>query len=107
MELTKVCNLEAAPLPGTIKEFKINNLEILLINVDGKYYCTSARCPHSGGAPLGEGTIDGTTLICPWHEARFRVTDGQLLKGPATESLSSYKTIVKDNQIFIELDQNK
>jgi len=102
VELTKVCNVEEAPTPATIKEFKIDSLEILLININGKFYCTSARCPHSGGAPLAEGTIEGTTLICPWHEARFRVTDGQLLKGPATESLISYKTTVKDNQIFIE-----
>ena len=24
------------------------------------------RCPHQGG-PLGEGTIEGEWLICPWH----------------------------------------
>ncbi len=102
MEFIKVCNLEIAPPPGNLKEFKIDKLEILLINVNGKFFCTSARCPHSGGAPLSEGTIDGTVLTCPWHEAQFRVTDGQVLRGPATENLISYKTIIKDNQIFIE-----
>ncbi len=104
MGLLKVCDLDVAPPSGSLKEFKVGNLEILVSNIDGKFFCTSARCPHAGGAPLSEGTLIGTVLTCPWHEAQFRVTDGLLLRGPATENLRVYENIVRENQIFIEAE---
>jgi len=100
--LLKICNLELAPPPGSLKEFRVEALEILVINIDGKFFCTSARCPHAGGAPLSEGVLEGIVLTCPWHEAQFRVTDGQVLRGPAKENLRVYKNIIKNNQLFID-----
>lgn len=102
MGLIRICDLEVAPPVGSLKEFKIDTLEVLVINVDGKYYCTGARCPHAGGAPLAEGSVEGIVLSCPWHGAQFRVTDGKVLRGPAKENLIVYRTVVKDNQIFVE-----
>ncbi len=101
--LLKVCDLDIAPSPGSLKAFNVGSLEILMSNVNGQFYCTSARCPHSGGAPLSEGTLDGILLTCPWHEAQFRVTDGQLIRGPAKENLRVYRNVVKENQIFVEV----
>ena len=103
MKLLKVCDLAVAPSPGSLKEFRVGTIEILVSNISGKFFCTSARCPHAGGAPLSEGTLDGEVLTCPWHEAQFRVTDGKVLRGPATENLRVYRNIVKDSQIFVEV----
>ena len=103
MVLLKVCDLDIAPLPGSLKVFQVESLEVLVSNVNGQFYCTSARCPHSGGAPLSEGSLDGILLTCPWHEAQFRVTDGQLIRGPAKENLSVYRNVVKENQLFVDL----
>lgn len=103
MGLFKVCDLDVAPLPGNLKEFRVGILEVLVSNVDGQFFCTSARCPHSGGAPLAEGTLEGIVLTCPWHDAKFRVTDGILLEGPAEENLLVYKNTVKGNKLFIEV----
>ena len=102
MDLLKICELEIAPSLGNLKMFKVGTLEVLVVNIDGEFFCTSARCPHAGGAPLAEGTLKGKVLTCPWHEAQFRVTDGQVLRGPATENLIVYRTIIRENQIFIE-----
>jgi len=102
VDLLKICDIEVAPSSGSLKEFKVGKLEILVSNIGGKFFCTSARCPHAGGAPLSEGTLEGIVLTCPWHEAQFRVTDGQVLRGPATDNLLVYRTVVKDNGIFIE-----
>jgi nitrite reductase/ring-hydroxylating ferredoxin subunit len=101
--MEKICDLDVAPLPGSLKEFKVRDLEILVANIGGEFFCVSARCPHAGGAPLSEGTLDGVVLTCPWHEAQFRVTDGQLLRGPATENLRVYRNVVEDRQLFVEL----
>ncbi len=103
MALVKLCDIELAPLPGNMKEFRLDSFEVLLINVSGEFFCTSARCTHAGGAPLSEGTLEGIVLTCPWHEAQFRVTDGQVLRGPAKDNLSIYRHVVKDNQIFVDI----
>ena len=103
MTLQKVCNINIAPSSGSLKAFDLGRIEVLVANVNGKLYCTAARCPHAGGAPLAEGTLQGVILTCPWHEAQFRVTDGQLLRGPAKDNLLTYKSLVRDEQLFIEL----
>ncbi|MCW2538362.1 MAG: hypothetical protein JWN95_87 [Frankiales bacterium] len=48
------------------------------------------RCTHRGG-PLHEGSYEDGCIVCPWHESRFRVSDGQVLTGPATRSQPTYE----------------
>ena len=45
---------------------------------EGKIGIIDNSCPHMGG-PLGEGTIDGGFLKCPWHGYEFHPCTG---KGP-------------------------
>lgn len=35
------------------------------------------------GGPLGEGTFENGTVVCPWHGSRFCLADGRVLDGPA------------------------
>ncbi|MBI2708344.1 MAG: Rieske (2Fe-2S) protein [Actinobacteria bacterium] len=42
-----------------------------------------AACSHLGG-PLGEGDVSDGCVTCPWHGSRFRLSDGQVVRGPAT-----------------------
>lgn len=48
---------------------------VALFNVDGKIYALDNTCPHAGG-PLGEGTLWGEIVECPWHCWRFDVRTG-------------------------------
>lgn len=50
-------------------------LLVALFNVDGKIYALDNTCPHAGG-PLGEGTLSGEIVECPWHGWRFNVRTG-------------------------------
>ena len=62
--------------PGEKKKFVLNNKAILLINVDGAFYALDNRCPHMGGS-LGDGDLEGVTLTCPRHGAKFDVRTGK------------------------------
>jgi nitrite reductase/ring-hydroxylating ferredoxin subunit len=64
--------------------------EAVVFNVGGKLCATQARCPHKRG-PLYEGTLEGSTLTCPWHGAQFDVCTGAVLRGPATLPLETYQ----------------
>ena len=65
-----------------------------VFNVGGSFCATQAKCTHRGG-PLSEGKLDGSTLTCPWHGAQFNVCTGAVLRGPATESVKTYRVIVE------------
>ena len=69
-------------LPGKMKHFEVNGKEILIANVAGEFHATSDRCPHAN-ASLSMGKLEGKTIICPLHFARFDVTTGELLAEPA------------------------
>ena len=52
-------------------------------NIDGADFAVSRRCRHQF-ADLSEGTINGKgCLVCPWHQAQYDVTTGQMVAGPA------------------------
>jgi 3-phenylpropionate/trans-cinnamate dioxygenase ferredoxin component len=88
--------------PGTGKAFTIADRRIAFFNVDGRIFAIDDRCPHEG-ASLAEGTLDGTTVICPWHTAEFDVTCGKVLCPPAVEDVRSYPVFLNGEAIEVEL----
>jgi len=58
--------------PGTAMTVSVNGTEIALYNVAGKIYATDNTCLHQGG-PLGEGTLQGEVITCPWHMWEYNV----------------------------------
>lgn len=52
-------------------------------NRDGEYFAVSRRCRHFG-ADLAEGSIDAADgcLVCPWHQSKYDVTTGRMVRGP-------------------------
>ncbi|MGD1060419.1 MAG: non-heme iron oxygenase ferredoxin subunit, partial [Methanomassiliicoccales archaeon] len=72
---------------GKMKHFELAGKEILLVNVDGRFYAVSDRCAHAS-APLSMGKLDGTTIVCPLHFARFDVTTGECLSAAVEAPLS-------------------
>lgn len=61
---------------GTGGEFVAGGRVVALFHVDGEFFALDGVCPHAGG-PLGEGTLCGTVVTCPWHGWQFDVSTGQ------------------------------
>jgi nitrite reductase/ring-hydroxylating ferredoxin subunit len=101
MTLFFLCRTEDVA-ENELKEFTLKEKEILVINKDMKFYCLQARCTHAG-APLAEGEFRNGVLQCPWHGSRFNVETGEVIRGPAKKQLPVYLSIVKDNNIFVDL----
>lgn len=92
--------IDRAPLKEN--EFRITDVppgSVLLVggvavfNVDGGFCATRAKCTHRQG-PLDEGTLDGSTVTCPWHGSQFNVCSGAVLQGPAKDPLETYRVTV-------------
>lgn len=75
---------------------------LFIANVNGSFYACSSRCTHMGG-PLNEGKLEGKIVTCPWHGSKFDVTNGEVIQGPAAQPIPSYKTEVRETEVFIEL----
>jgi len=69
---------------GLIEELKANELQeievdskkIALSYKDGEFGAISGFCNHLGG-PLGNGSLDGDYIVCPWHYWRFHRVQGE------------------------------
>jgi 3-phenylpropionate/trans-cinnamate dioxygenase ferredoxin subunit len=64
---------------GQLKMVTVEDREILLARVSGKYYAAYGRCPHMGGK-LWLGKLNGTVVTCPRHSSRFDLTDGHVIR---------------------------
>jgi nitrite reductase (NADH) small subunit len=70
----KVCKTSDVK-EGYGKSIEVNGKAVAVFNVEGNFYAINDICAHRGG-PLGEGELDGKTVICPWHGWRYDVTSG-------------------------------
>jgi nitrite reductase/ring-hydroxylating ferredoxin subunit len=70
----KICKISDVK-PGSGKSIEINGKPVAVFNIDGAFYAINDTCLHRGG-PLGEGELEGKTVICPWHGWRYDVTTG-------------------------------
>ena len=89
---------------GEMKEVSAGETKILLARVGDDFHAVSPTCPHYG-APLVEGTLCGTRVMCPWHHACFNVTNGDMEEPPALDSLMHYDLRVRDGRIFASLPE--
>ncbi len=51
---------------GRVKPVTCARATVCMTRHQGRYGALDNRCPHQGG-PLGEGSIEGGLLRCPWH----------------------------------------
>ena len=98
--LTKVA--EASDVaPGQGKVVEVQGKTLALFNIDGTFYAIDNTCRHRGG-PLGEGEVDGTVVICPWHGWRWDVTTGANAANAAIK-IGCYPVTVDGGSVFVEL----
>ena len=76
----EVANVDEIPV-GTMKHVEVNNSEILVANINGKFYAIADRCGHMS-ARLSNGGLRGNIVTCPQHGAQFDVTTGRKQSEP-------------------------
>jgi pyruvate oxidase len=54
------------PEEGRVRTVTVDRRSLALTRIGGRCGALDNHCPHQGG-PLGEGTIEGGWLRCPWH----------------------------------------
>jgi nitrite reductase/ring-hydroxylating ferredoxin subunit len=96
VEVAKASEVEK----GKMKSVEINGIDILIANVDGRFYALDDRCGHMN-AMLSMGTLNGKIVTCPFHFAQFDVITGQKIKEPAQESFGDMDKLPEEMQKFL------
>jgi Rieske Fe-S protein len=65
----------------------------------GQYKAFSAICTHVGCIC---NQVAGGTINCPCHGAKFKITDGSVVTGPATTPLAGASVTVTNGKIYLQ-----
>jgi 3-phenylpropionate/trans-cinnamate dioxygenase ferredoxin subunit len=86
---------------GAMRVFDVAGTKVNVASVGGRLYAFDDACTHQG-CSLANGDLDGTTLTCACHGARFDVTSGAVLRGPAESPVRSRTVQVEGDDLLIE-----
>jgi multimeric flavodoxin WrbA/nitrite reductase/ring-hydroxylating ferredoxin subunit len=70
--------------------------------VDGALSVISGLCNHVGG-PLGQGTLEGDYVVCPWHQWRFHRSTGKGEPGYGDDAVPVYRTKIENGRAYVDL----
>jgi nitrite reductase/ring-hydroxylating ferredoxin subunit len=87
---------------GKIKLVEVQGKEIVISNIDGKFYAMDDRCGHKN-ARLSMGNISNDGIVtCPFHGARFDATSGKKVKEPVLTPSQQMEPLPKSWQSYLE-----
>lgn len=96
--------VEIAPtsdLPNGERLFvEIEGKAIVIFNIAGQFFAIGDICTHDDG-PLGDGDLEGFTVVCPRHGGEFDVQTGKALQLPAVVDIPAYPVRVMEGMIHV------
>lgn len=98
-EFRKLTTRGQLPDEGVAQEFAIDSRIICIAKVKGEYCALDNVCPHRGG-PLGQGLVDGTKIVCPWHGWQIEAKTGEANGQPA---VAVYELCIEGDDVSVKM----
>ncbi len=89
--------------PGGRLSILVDDLPSLLIRVGDEFFVVEDVCSHDG-QPLTNGPVDGCSIVCPRHGARFDLRTGKPLCMPAIEPIKTFEVQVRDGEVYVRTE---
>ncbi len=94
---------------GTARLVEIEGKQIAVVNLQGELYAFEDKCTHADWPILGSGLdakdlIEGDTITCPRHGARFCLRTGAPLNPPAYEPLTCFPVRIHHGMVQTRLN---
>lgn len=96
----KLATQSDLPAADEVKEIACGDKTICVANVNGEYSALENVCLHMGG-PLGEGTIEGGKVVCPWHGWKYDPKTGATTHNPSLK-VAVYPLKIENGDVLIE-----
>lgn len=88
-----------------MKRYEVKGHDIFVVRSQGKYHAVANRCTHEEAYFSQEGEVEGDTITCTRHGARFDMNSGAVKALPATRPLRVYELVVEGEDMYIVLDE--
>lgn len=85
-----------------VRRCRAGHVEIALSCVGGQFGAVHNACNHAGG-PLGEGSLDGDYLVCPWHQWKFHRVTGLGEPGFESDRIPSYPVRLQGGRVQVNV----
>jgi NADPH-dependent 2,4-dienoyl-CoA reductase/sulfur reductase-like enzyme/nitrite reductase/ring-hydroxylating ferredoxin subunit len=85
---------------GGIVQGRVGDDDVILVRRGDALHAIGAHCTHYH-APLADGVLDGDTLRCPWHHARFSLRSGEALQAPALDPVGCWRVERSGDRAFV------
>ena len=103
-ELTKICPASEVA-DNSVKSFEVGTNVIAVYNLGGEFFATDNECTH-GAASLADGILEDDVIECALHFGAFNVKTGEAVQAPCFTPLRTYKVVVQDGQVMVDLDKS-
>lgn len=97
----KLCEVAEAPQSGQVIECDVEGIGVCLANVGGELSALDNWCPHRRG-PLGQGWLEGSAVVCPWHSWAFDVKTG-VATYPEKERVEVFPIRIEGTAVEVDL----
>ncbi len=87
--------------PGQLRAFGVGRARVAIANAAGELHGIDDTCTHMG-CSLATGELSGTIVTCACHGSQFDVTTGEVLRGPADESVGTWVVRVEGDEVLVE-----
>ncbi len=85
---------------GEARVVEANGTQVALFKVGGNFYATDNTCIHRGG-PLGQGSLSGEVVTCPWHGWQYNVKTGVNVSG--MQGVKAFKVKIEGENVLVEV----
>ena len=85
-----------------LQAIKAGTIRLALSCIAGEFGAVSNACNHVGG-PLGEGTLHGDYVTCPWHQWKFHRITGEGEPGYEADRVPAYPVKVESGRVLIHV----
>ena len=86
-----------------LQEIVVGKTRLAVSCKEGGFAVISGACNHVGG-PLGQGTLEGDYVVCPWHQWRFHRATGKGEPGYEADAVPAFATKVANGRLFVDLN---
>lgn len=84
---------------GRSREVVVDGVGVAVFRTDSGLFAVDNACTHEDG-PLGEGSLSGTVVTCPYHDWRFELTTGECLSH-ADRQVGCWNVEERDGALFV------
>ncbi len=86
----------------SLQQVNVHGTRIALSCVAGEFGAIHGTCNHAGG-PLGQGTLEGDYVVCPWHQWRFHRVLGHGERGFEEDVVPAYRVRVREGRVELSV----